>query len=352
VCVSLRGGAVERADAVVATGDGAGGAFSGDGFGGEGGIGEEGGVIKEGRDLGGVGGLSVLGKEGGVGGVGVEGGGGGAPAEEGLLAWARGSGGWDLPAHAMTLRAPLPPLPTTFSFSVPSSSSSSSSSSSGIGGTIVDGDSAGDTAAASSSGAAQTSGNASAASPPLSASASRLELVYVGPLNLWGGLALFCDALDALLLHGGGAAENKEDESGLGAGIEGKIRRPPVPLAAVTFIGEDGPLAGFGGGVEGNAKRGSELTTERAKRWRRVAGVTVTVNPPPPPGSISNSNSVWGPAAYVIAGGGVRLAVLPAGNVPLVTVYSILPMLSPNTLSDHVYELNAARVRIIGKGNG
>lgn len=258
----------------------------------------------------------------------------GTPSVE-VLTWARGSGGWSLPRRTTALRAPLPPLPTSLSFSLPSASSPfslhSGGEQGGVLGAAVHGESVVDTASSSRSAAAQTVGNSSEVSyVSASSSTQSLELVYVGSLNLWGGLALFCDALDALLLQepgfvegkgvgkSGGGGEVTAAEAEPGSGVGGQVR-PRSTLATVTFIGEDGPLAGLGGGVEGNDKKGSELIAERAKRWRR-AGLSVTVNPPPPPltpttVSVSSDSNVdagmWGPVAYVIAGGGARLAVLP-----------------------------------------
>ena len=46
-----------------------------------------------------------------------------------------------------------------------------------------------------------------------------------------------------------------------------------MPFHAVTFIGEDGPLSGFGG----SGKAGSEVIAERARKW--PAGLSVVVNP-------------------------------------------------------------------------
>ena len=73
------------------------------------------------------------------------------------------------------------------------------------------------------------------------ATSLELELVYVGPLNLWGGLALFCDAVNGLLLDFDATAAKEGTHVTL-------------PFHAVTFIGEDGPLSGFGG----SGRTGSE----------------------------------------------------------------------------------------------
>ena len=263
-----------------------------------------------------------------------------------LLDWARGSGGWNLPKHATALRAPLPPLPPTFSLAASWGSGGGGggggdggSGGGHDGGTVEgghgggrrsDGDDGKDArrvddtdagGAASFSPAAAISGNAS-----LSRSLpSRLELVYVGPLNLWGGLALFCDALDVLLLgpkEARGSVTGKESGSGEGGG-----NGPLFGFGAVTFIGKDGPLAGFGGGVEGGRETGSEFIAARAKRWHPV-GIRVMVNPSPPNVSADataggddvdaasrssrGAGGVWTAAAYVTAGAGMRLAVFPS----------------------------------------
>ena len=316
---SLRSGSIERADAVIATGEGVGGAFGGPP------------VIMS----------ATGGQNGGRQWSGLSSSGGG------LLSWAREESGWTLPGDTRALRAPLPPLsasPTSASFFQLAAVDDR---------VVVEGertenptarhaardDVVADTSSSAQAAAAQTVGNASMTS---SSSPNITEIVYVGSLDLWGGLSLFCDALDSLLLseqhHQGppvaaAAAENKtskpdettlEAEPGTGTGIEatrsgrleGRKRKLPL-VVTVTFFGEDGPLAGHGGGIEGNDKKGSELIAERAEHWRR-AGVSVSLNPETTTTTTTMkktdvSDSVWRAVAYVIAGGGSRLAVLPVG---------------------------------------
>lgn len=194
-----------------------------------------------------------------------------------LLRWAAGEGGWALPTNAFALPFPLPPPPPRDAFTAtpPAAESGAKSSASGV--------------AASNA----TAANSSVSLP--------LELVYIGPLNTWGGLMLFCDALDALL----------SSRTDVGDGAEDYIEPPPA--FAVRFIGEDGPFTAFGGGRSG--KTGLAVLTERAQRWGK-AGIRVAFNP--------DERDVWAAVAYVAAGKGTRLAVLPSSANGLGAVFAAL----------------------------